>query len=97
MPKYYLAKTDPETYSITTFAKEKETNWDGVHNYQAINFIKSWEIGDFVLIYNSQGENRIVGLAEVVGNPEKDLNDKRESWYAKLRLLKNLMRIKRLP
>ena len=92
MPRYFLAKTDPKTYSIYDFELEKETLWDGVHNYQAVNVIKSWSIGDFVLIYHSQGEAKIVGLAEVITEPEKDMNDLRGiSWYAKLRLLKKYL------
>lgn len=88
MPKYFLAKTDPETFSIQDFEKEKITRWDGVHNYQAINTIKSWQIGDLIFIYHSQTKPRIVGLAKVVNKPEVDPNDKRKiSWYAKLELL----------
>lgn len=87
--KYFLAKTDPETYSLEDLKKEGETNWDGVHSHQAINVIKSWKIGDLVIIYHSLGEARIVGLAEVVGNPEKDENDPRKiSWHAKLKFIK---------
>ena len=29
---YFLAKTDPETYSIDQFEKDKKTVWDGVKN-----------------------------------------------------------------
>lgn len=89
MSRYFLAKTDPETYSIRDFSKDRETKWDGVHNFQAIAVIKKWDIGDVVLIYHSQGEAKIVGLAEVVSQPEKDLNDKKGiSWYARLKFVK---------
>lgn len=87
--KYYLVKTDPETFSITDFENEKITKWDGVHNYQAINCIKSWKIGDSILIYHSQGEATIVGLAQVISEPIKDVNDVRNiSWCADLELLR---------
>ncbi len=86
---YFLAKTDPETYSITDLEKEKETIWDGVHNYQAIAVIKSWQPGDKVFLYHSQGEKRIVGMMEVLSEPYKDPNDKRNiSWAAKVKFLK---------
>jgi predicted RNA-binding protein with PUA-like domain len=86
---YFLAKTDPETFSIQDFAREKITNWDGVHSYEAINVIKSWQIGDLVLIYHSQGQAKIVGLAKVVTEPIPDSNDKRKiSWCAKLELIR---------
>jgi predicted RNA-binding protein with PUA-like domain len=32
---YFLAKTDPETYSIDDLEREKRTTWDGVTNPQA--------------------------------------------------------------
>jgi predicted RNA-binding protein with PUA-like domain len=85
MPNYFLAKTDPDTYSIYDFEKEGVTNWDGVRNYTAIAAIKSWKVGDKVFIYHSQGENCIIGISEVVTEPVKDLQDERGiSWYAKL-------------
>lgn len=86
--KYFLAKTDPETYSLQNLKKDKETVWDGVHNYQAIGVIKSWAVGDRVLVYHSQDEKKIVGLMEVVSPAFKDPNDKRGiSWAAKVRFL----------
>lgn len=84
--QYFLAKTDPETYSIDDFAADGVTVWDGVHSYAAILAIKSWKIGDLVYIYHSQGEKSIAGLAEVVGEPYKDPYDIRcISWAAKLK------------
>ena len=88
MSKYYLAKTDPDTFSIDDFAREKITTWDGVHNFQALNFIKRWQIGDYVLIYHSMTNPRLVGLAKVVSESIKDENDvKGISWKADLELL----------
>ena len=88
MPNYFLAKTDPETFSIEDFAAEKITCWDGVHNYQAIAVIKIWQIGDLVYIYHSMGKAHIVGIAKVVTEPIKDVNDKRNiSWIADLELI----------
>jgi len=88
MPTYYLAKTDPETYSIEDFKKDKVTNWDGVHNYTALIHIKNWKIGDLVLIYHSQGQAKIMGLAKVISEPVKDENDPRTSYYAKLEFIR---------
>ena len=33
---YFLAKTDPETYSIDNLERDKKTAWDGVTNPQAV-------------------------------------------------------------
>ncbi len=86
---YFLAKTDPTTYSIHDLKRDGETVWDGVHNYQAINVIKSWKPGDMIFVYHSQGESKIVGLMEVVSEPYKDPHDDRNiSWVAKVRYVK---------
>jgi len=85
---YFLAKTDPETYSLADLQKEGETNWDGVHNFTAIATIKTWKPGDVVIIYHSQDEKRIVGLAEVTGEPEADPKDTRGSWMAKVKFVR---------
>jgi len=77
----YIIKTEPKAYSIDDLSRDKKTKWDGVHNYQAINYIKQWEIGDLVLIYHSTGESRIVGLGEVISLPEKDLEDPKGISY----------------
>jgi predicted RNA-binding protein with PUA-like domain len=51
--------------------------------------IKTWKIGDMMIIYHSLGEARIVGLAKVTGSPEKDENDSRGiSWHAKVKFIK---------
>ncbi|GAB4147374.1 MAG: hypothetical protein OHK0017_09020 [Patescibacteria group bacterium] len=87
---YYVIKTDPDTYSVEDFIRDQTTNWDGVHNNQALIYIRSWKPGDRLYFYHSQGENSIVALAEVVGLPEPDPNDTRKSWYAKVRIVKAL-------
>ena len=76
---YFLAKTDPDTYSITNLEEDKVTVWDGVRSPQAIRVIKDMRPGDEVLIYHSQGEAAIVGLARVVSDPRPDPSDDK-SW-----------------
>jgi predicted RNA-binding protein with PUA-like domain len=70
--KYYLAKTDPETYSIDHFETEKRTTWDGVKNAQALQTIRAMKKHDKVFIYHSMGEAAIVGLAQVISEPRPD-------------------------
>lgn len=65
---WFLAKTDPETYSIEQLARDKRTVWDGVRNSQALRAIRAMRTGDRVFIYHSMGNAAIVGLAEVVGD-----------------------------
>lgn len=72
---YFLAKTDPETYSIANLEKDRKTVWDGVRNPQALRAIRDMRPGDRVFIYHSQGEAAIVGLAKVVSDPRPDPKD----------------------
>lgn len=83
---YFLAKTDPETYSIEDLKNDKQTVWDGVHNFQAIAVIKAMKIGDKILIYHSMGEAAIVGIAEVISKP-RDAKEKRPSYIVDVKYI----------
>ena len=85
---YFLAKTDPDTYSIDDFVHEGQTLWDGVHNNAAILFIRQMKPGDKVYIYESMSTKAIVGLAEVTNEPYENIADPRRSWAVKMKLLK---------
>lgn len=69
---YFLAKTDPETYSIDDLARDRKTAWDGVRNPQALRAIREMRPGDHVFIYHSMGNAAVVGLAKVVSEPRPD-------------------------
>lgn len=87
---YFLAKTEPSTYSIDDFEKEGTTLWDGVHNHQAITVIKTMHIGDRVFIYHSMSDKKIVGEAEVIGEPFLNSSDERFSWAVEMRFLRRI-------
>jgi len=70
--KYFLAKTDPETYSIEHLEKEKKTLWDGVNNPQAVRAIREMQPGDKVFVYHSGGLSAVVGLARVASEGRPD-------------------------
>jgi predicted RNA-binding protein with PUA-like domain len=76
---YFLAKTDPSTYSIDDLEHDKQTVWDGVRNALAVRAIQAMRPDDGILIYHSQGEAAIVGLARVISDPRLDPNDSK-SW-----------------
>jgi predicted RNA-binding protein with PUA-like domain len=69
---WFLAKTDPDTYSIDDLERERRTTWDGVTNPQAVRAIRSMRPGDRVFIYHSGGVSGIVGLATVKSEPRDD-------------------------
>lgn len=88
---YYLAKTDPDTYSIDDLERDGATEWDGVRNPMAVAAIKRMKPGDKVLIYHSQADKAVVGMAEVVSEPRPDAKDDR-SWVADFKFVKRAKR-----
>ncbi|HXK34880.1 MAG TPA: EVE domain-containing protein [Dehalococcoidia bacterium] len=88
---YYLAKTDPDTYSIDDLERDGSTEWDGVRNPMAVAAIKRMKPGDNVLIYHSQADKAVVGMAEVVSEPRPDAKDDR-SWVVDLKFVKRAKR-----
>jgi predicted RNA-binding protein with PUA-like domain len=84
---YFLAKTDPGTYSIDDLERDGQTEWDGVRNPAAVNAIKTMKPGDRVIIYHSQAAAAVVGVAEVVSEPRPDKNDAK-SWVADFKYLR---------
>jgi predicted RNA-binding protein with PUA-like domain len=72
---YFLAKTDPETYSIDHLEKDRKTVWDGVRNPQALRAIREMRPGDRVFVYHSMGEAAIMGMAAVTSEPRPDPKD----------------------
>jgi predicted RNA-binding protein with PUA-like domain len=69
---YFLAKSEPGTYSIDDLEREKKTAWDGVTNPQAVRTIREMRPHDRVFIYHSGGHSAVVGLAEVISEPRDD-------------------------
>lgn len=84
---YFLAKTDPDTYSIDDFETEGDTLWDGVHNNAALLFIRQMRTGDKVFIYESMSTKAIVGLAEVTCEPYENKADPRRSWVVTMKFI----------
>jgi predicted RNA-binding protein with PUA-like domain len=79
---YWLLKTEPETYSFEQLLKDGKTNWNGVRNFQARNFLKTCARGDLALIYHSGGIKAVVGIAEVTRDAYSDPDPKKPGeWF----------------
>ena len=76
---YFLAKTDPETYSIDQLEKDRKTVWDGVNNPQAVRAIREMRPGDKVFIYHSGGLSAVVGLARILSEGRPDPKNPRSA------------------
>ena len=65
--RYWLMKCEPSAYSIGDLARDGETSWEGVRNFQARNFMRDdMRVGDAVLFYASNADpSGVSGLATV--------------------------------
>lgn len=79
---YWLVKQDPANYSFEQFQKEKKTDWTGVRNYQARNFLRDMKKGDEVLFYHSGDEKAVVGFASVSKPAFPDPTADEDGWIA---------------
>ena len=78
--KYWLLKSEPETWSWDNQVKEGASMWDGVRNYQARNNLKKMKKNDLCFFYHSVTEKSIVGIVEVVKEHYPDPTDKTERF-----------------
>ncbi len=72
MPSYWLLKTEPSVYSYADLERDGTTVWNGVTNNLALKHLRSVKKGDFILIYHTGDEKKIVGIAEIASNPYPD-------------------------
>lgn len=65
--KYWLMKTEPGSFSWDDLVHQKTTQWEGVRNYQARNFMRDdMKKGDLVFIYHSVVKPMaIMGVAQI--------------------------------
>jgi predicted RNA-binding protein with PUA-like domain len=79
---YWLVKQDPANYPFEQFQKEKKTDWTGVRNYQARNFLRDMNKDDEVLFYHSGDEKAVVGFATVSKSAFPDPTADDDAWIA---------------
>ena len=83
--RYWLMKSEPETYSIADLKRDGKTCWDGVRNYQARNLMRDeMQVGDGVLFYHSREKPMgVYGIAEIVREayPDDSAFDPQDKHY----------------
>jgi predicted RNA-binding protein with PUA-like domain len=72
MPRHWLLKTEPSTYSWDDLIREKTATWDGVSNPVALTHLAAMKRGDDALIYHTGKEKAVVGLARVTRSAYPD-------------------------
>jgi predicted RNA-binding protein with PUA-like domain len=75
---YWLIKSEPSTYSFSDLERDQKTNWNGIRNYQARNYLRTVNKGDQLLVYHSGSDKAVVGIAEALGKPYPEVAG--EDW-----------------
>ena len=78
--KYWMVKQEPTAYSWDDFVKDGKTDWTGVRNFKARNFLKEMKDGDKVYFYHSVIGKEVVGIAKVTKEAFPDPTD--TAWHA---------------
>ena len=78
--KYWLLKSEPDTWSWDNQVKEGASMWDGVRNYQARNNLKEMKKNDLCFFYHSVTERSIIGIVKVVKEYYPDPTDKTDRF-----------------
>lgn len=62
---YWFLRSEPEVYGWDHLARDGGTEWDGIRNYTARNFLKVMAVGDRAILYHSNTQKAAVGVMEV--------------------------------
>jgi predicted RNA-binding protein with PUA-like domain len=71
----WLFKEEPSHYSYADLERDGETVWNGVSNNLALQNLRKIRRKDRVLFYHTGSEKAVVGMMEVVADPEPDPDD----------------------
>ncbi len=85
-PTHWLLKTEPSNYSLADLRKDERTNWDGIRNYQARNFLRLIKKDDLALIYHSGDERSVVGIARVIKEAYPDPDSRKKGDWVQVDL-----------
>ena len=69
---YWILRSEPETYGWDDLVRDHGTEWDGVRNYTARNFLKEMQPGDEALFYHSGKQKAAVGVMEIARSWKPD-------------------------
>ncbi len=85
--RYWILKNEVTDYSIDEMKKDGQTDWTGVRNYQARNFMmKDMKAGDWAYFYHSNAEPPgCAGIIEISREAKPDLTalDPKSKYFEK--------------
>jgi len=73
--RYWILRSEPDAYSWDDLVRDQGTEWNGVRNYTARNFLKEMQPGDQALFYHSNTEKAAVGIMEITRAWQPDGDD----------------------
>src|SRR5688572_1420338 len=77
-------KSEPEVYSIDDLERDGTTDWTGVRNFKARNWMREMAVGDRVLFYHSNADPPgVAGIAEVsaAAHPDRTQYDTKSDYF----------------
>jgi len=72
---YWLLRSEPDAYGWDDLIRDGGTEWNGVRNYTARNFLKEMEPGDQAIFYHSNIQKAAVGIMEITRAWQPDGDD----------------------
>ncbi len=80
--RFWLVKSEPESYSWSQFVAEGKSAWTGVRSFAARLHLRAMKKGDRVFFYHSNVGKEIVGIAEVTKEAYSDSTAEAGDWSA---------------
>lgn len=85
--KYWLMKTEPSVFSIDDLKRDGFSEWEGVRNFQARNYMRDeMQVGDLALFYHSNATPPgVAGVCRVcqAAHPDFTAWNKNSPYYDK--------------
>lgn len=80
--RFWLVKSEPESYGWSQFVAEGKSAWTGVRSFAARLHLRAMKKGDQVFFYHSNVGKEIVGTAEVAKEAYPDPTADEGDWSA---------------
>lgn len=84
VPRYWLFKSEPDSFSIDDLERVEREEWSGVRSFQARNLMRDMQPGDLGFFYHSSiAPPGIAGICEVVAAAHPDSTQflKKSEYY----------------
>lgn len=72
---YWILRSEPDVYGWDDLVRDGSTEWNGVRNYTARNFLKTMVPGDQAIFYHSNIQKAAVGIMEITRAWQPDGDD----------------------